>query len=113
MLLRVVTSLGLVLGVATNAAAQSPAPNSTPYGGGLAPPPALESNETPEAPPPGTETEAKLEEAERKDAGRGLEFFWLNGEIGAEHLGLRSFSDSDLVDPAAVETANTGLLFGG
>lgn len=112
MLLRLLASLSLVLGFATRAGAQSP-PDSNAYGPGLAPPPALESNEAPPEPPPGTATEAKLEEAERKDAGRGLEFFWLNGEIGAEHLGLQSFSDSDLVDPALVETANTGLLYGG
>ncbi len=73
----------------------------------------MESNETPAEPAPGTATEAKLEEAEREDAGRGLEFFWVNGDIGAQHLGLRSFSDGDLVDPAAVETTNTGLLYGG
>lgn len=111
MLLRFVASLGLVLGFAANASAQSPAPD--PYGGGLSPPPALESNETPPEPPPGQETEARLEEAERKDAGRGLEFFWVNGEVGAEHVGFRSFSDDGLVDPAVVDTANTGLLYGG
>jgi hypothetical protein len=112
MLRRFVTALGLVFGFATNAAAQLSPPSPAPSPGGLAPPPAMES-ETPAEPPPGTATEAKLEEAEREDAGRGLEFFWLNGEIGAEHLGLRSFSDSDLVDAAAVGTSNTGLLYGG
>ena len=113
MLLRLLPSLASVLGFATNALAQTPAANPDPYGGGLAPPPALPTNEAPAEPEPGTATEAKLEEAEREDAGRGLEFFWVNGEIGAEHLGLRSFSDSDLVDADVVDTATTGLLFGG
>lgn len=111
MLRRTVTTTALVLGIATNALAQAQAPGMS--SGGLAPPPAIESNEPPPDPSQKAETVAKLEEAEREDAGRGLEFFWLNGEIGAEHLGLRTFSDGDLVDPAALETTQTGLLFGG
>jgi hypothetical protein len=110
MLRRTVTTTALVLGIATNATAQAPSPGTS---GGLAPPPAIESTEPTPDPIPATETVAKLEEAEREDAGRGLEFFWLNGEVGAEHLGLRTFSDGDLVDPAVLETTQTGLLFGG
>ena len=45
-----------------------------------------------------------LDKAEKEDAGRGLEFFWLNGEFGVEHLGLQTFSSDKLIDVDAVDT---------
>ena len=78
--------------------------------GGLAPPEAIESESDRAARE--QQTEADLTKAEKEDSGRGLEFFWLNGEIGAMHLGLQTFSgdnlaDADLLDP------QTGLTYGG
>jgi hypothetical protein len=76
--------------------------------GGLAPPPpAQEPSAYPDA-----ATTQQLERAEREDSGRGLEFFWLNGEVGVQHLGLQTFSADNLV-PEVVETKQTGILYGG
>jgi hypothetical protein len=79
--------------------------------GGLAPPETTTSD--PFAPgAPATGTEQELERAEREDAGRGLEFLWLNAEVGFEHLGLQTFKANDLVDADAVATTQTGPAFG-
>ncbi|HEY8942919.1 MAG TPA: hypothetical protein VIM73_01600, partial [Polyangiaceae bacterium] len=77
--------------------------------GGLAPPPAIES-EAPQTGP--TATEQELERAEREDAGRGLSFFWVNGEVGYGLLGLQTFRATDLVDSEIVESTQNGLVFG-
>jgi hypothetical protein len=79
--------------------------------GGLAPPDAIESEGDRAARE--QQTEAELEEAEREDSGRGLEFFWLNGEIGVTHMGLQALKGDGLVDPSQVETQQTGLTYGG
>jgi hypothetical protein len=75
--------------------------------GGLAPPP---SNSA--ATPAQVQTEARLDESEKKDSGRGLEWIWLNAEVGFEHLGLQTFSAGGLVNPAIVQTTQTGPLYG-
>lgn len=87
----------------------APPPSSQPpiESGGLAPPPST-STESPEV----VQTEAKLDEAEKKDSGRGLEWFWVNAEFGFEHLGLQTFHANNLVDSAVVGTTQTGLLYG-
>jgi hypothetical protein len=79
--------------------------------GGLAPP----SGSTGASDPYGasTPTEQELERAEREDAGRGLEFFWINAEAGVEHLGLQTFKANNLVDAEVVDTTQTGPVFGG
>ncbi|HVU01646.1 MAG TPA: hypothetical protein VHE30_07840 [Polyangiaceae bacterium] len=74
--------------------------------GGLAPPSGSTSEDE------SAQTEKKLEVADEKDAGRGLEWFYLNGEIGFEHLGLQTFSSNHLVDSAVVKTTQTGLAVG-
>lgn len=79
--------------------------------GGLAPP--AGSTGSPDPYGASTPTEQELERAEREDAGRGLEFFWMNGEVGFEHLGLQTFKANDLVDAELVETTQTGPVFGG
>src|SRR5690349_16627088 len=54
--------------------------------GGLRPP-------APVAPPPGeSETLQQLERAEREDAGRGLEFFWVDVEGGYGYMDLQALS---------------------
>jgi hypothetical protein len=94
--------------------APPPAPSSggsTLSTGGLAPPPAVEAT-----PPPGTATpaatEAELARADREDSGRGLEFVWLNGEVGVTHVGLATFHDKHLLDPADVKSKATGVVVG-
>jgi hypothetical protein len=83
---------------------QAPAPIEA---GGLAPPPST-SPESPEV----VQTQAKLDEAEKKDSGRGLEWIWVNAEFGFEHLGLQTFHANQLVDAAIVGTTQTGLMYG-
>jgi hypothetical protein len=102
--------LGLAAaGWSTEARAQAPADLSA---GGLAPPPAVESQADAEkdtgAPSP---TEAELAKADREDSGRGLEFVWLNGEIGVGHFGLGTFKQDDLVG-VGTPTTQTGLVAG-
>jgi hypothetical protein len=78
--------------------------------GGLAPPPAVEGQGGTEATPQGTD--ATLAEADREDSGRGLEFVWLNGEIGVQHLGLETFSGKDLVGPDVIKRKHTSVIAG-
>jgi hypothetical protein len=104
-------SLGLAaVGWSANARAQAPADLSA---GGLAPPPAVESQSDAEAAAAGpNQTETELAEADRRDSGRGLEFVWLNGEIGVGHFGLGTFKKDDLLGPGP-GTTQTGLVVGG
>lgn len=60
----------------------------------------------------GTPTERELDRADREDSGRGLEFVWLNAEVGGEHLGLQTFKANHLVDAGTVKTTQTGLMYG-
>lgn len=73
--------------------------------GGLAPPEAIESESDRAARE--QQTEADLQKAEEEDSGRGLEFFWLNGEIGATQVWLKS----DFVGSA--DKSQLGLTYGG
>lgn len=59
------------------------------------------------------QTERKLAQADREDSGRGLQFVWLGGEIGFQHLGLQTFEANGLVDADVVKTNQTGVLYGG
>jgi len=77
--------------------------------GGLKPPDAVQSDQT--APPP-SPTEANLDRADKEDSGRGLEFVWLNGEVGAETLGLQTFKANNLVDAKLVNSKQTGIMYG-
>jgi hypothetical protein len=81
--------------------ATQPAPIES---GGLAPPPS-NPTETPEA----AQTEAKLDDAQKKNSGRGLEWIWVNGEFGFETLGLQTFSATNL---GIHGTSQTGLMYG-
>lgn len=102
-----------LVSLAANALAQQPAPASNLESGGLRPPEAVDT--APPAPTDPTQqpsTEQQLETADREDSGRGLEWFWLNAEVGAEHLGLQTFKGDKLVDPSQVKTTQTGLVYG-
>ena len=74
--------------------------------GGLRPP-------APVAPPPGeSETLQKLERAEREDAGRGLEFLWVDVAGGYGYTDLQALSSSSLLDGTLLSDASSGLAFG-
>jgi hypothetical protein len=103
-----------LLGVTHSAPAQQPAPaQSNLDAGGLRPPEAVDSTE--QAPPgePAESPEQELERADKEDAGRGLEWVWLNAEVGGEHVGLHTFKSKDLVDGELIKASQTGLLYGG
>ncbi|HEV8550469.1 MAG TPA: hypothetical protein VGQ57_15600, partial [Polyangiaceae bacterium] len=91
----------------------APAATSSLSAGGLAPPPALESTPSPGATPnTPASTEAELAKADKEDSGRGLEFVWLGADVGVMHLGLETFKNDKIVDPAAVKSTQTGLVAG-
>jgi len=90
----------------------APASSSSLSAGGLAPPPALETTAPGAAPATPAATEAELAKAEKEDSGRGLEFVWLNGDVGVMHLGLATFKNDKIVDPASMDTTQTGVVVG-
>ncbi len=95
--------------------AQEPAPAPPPSNlesGGLRPPDALDSTSQPASDPAAQNPEKELERADQEDSGRGLEWVWLNAEIGTEHLGLGTLKSNQLLDPKLVKTTQTGLLYG-
>ncbi len=63
------------------------------------------------APPPQTSTERELAEADEEDSGRGLEFFWVNGEVGFSQVSLQSLKTEDLV-PSGVKSKAVGPMYG-
>jgi hypothetical protein len=82
-----------------------PAPLET---GGLRPP-----SSTPAPASAGeSETLLQLERAEREDAGRGLEFLWVDVEGGYEYLALQAFHSSHLLDGSAVADSDSGFALG-
>lgn len=68
----------------------------------------------PEAMPEGGEArnqvEISLDEAEKRDAGRGLQFAYLNGEFGYQNLGLRTLSSKGLLAESA-DANGQGFMF--
>ena len=95
------------------ARAQQPEPPpSSLESGGLRPPDAVDPT-LPDPNQPAEQTpEKELAEADKEDAGRGLEWVWLNAEIGGEHLGLHTIKADDLFDGTLAKTTQTGLVFG-
>jgi hypothetical protein len=83
-----------------------PQPASQVQAGGLAPPASAPRDAE------SWKTEQSLDTAEKKDAGRGLEWFWINAEAGFHHLGLQTFKGDGLVDASKVPTTATGPMFG-
>jgi hypothetical protein len=95
------------------ARAQQPeAPPSSLESGGLRPPDAVDPTVTDPNQPPEQTPEKELAEADKEDAGRGLEWVWLNAEVGGEHVGLHTIKADGLVDGARAKTTQTGLVFG-
>lgn len=114
--MKFVTSFAALGLVAVSSVAKA---QNTPYGaqqpeaqgeqmqaGGLAPPSGSSTDQE------SAQTEQKLDDADKKDSGRGLEWFYLNAEAGFEHLGLQTFKTGLLVDPKIVSTTQTGGLIG-
>ena len=96
-------------------AEQTPAaaPPSQLEAGGLRPPEAVD---TPSSQPESTEDQGvvrDLEQADEEDTGRGLEFAWLNGEVGYEVVGLHALSGDSLVDGELLAATQNGLVYGG
>ncbi len=58
------------------------------------------------------QTQEGLQQADRRDSRRGLEFVWLNAEAGVQSLSLQTFHANNLVDAQTVATGQTGPLFG-
>ena len=103
-----------LLSVAGLSLAQQPAPaQSNLDAGGLRPPEAIDAEQQAPSGAPSESPEQELERADKEDSGRGLEWVWLNAEIGGEHLGLQTFKQGDLVDGTLIKNAQTGLVFGG
>ena len=100
-----VTLLGLSAPVS---AADAPA-GSNLQAGGLKPPEAVQSDPTP---PQTTQTEAALDRADKEDSGRGLEFAWLNAELGPQYVGLQALKSDNLVDGTLVESKGFGMGYG-
>jgi hypothetical protein len=77
--------------------------------GGLTPPSAVPADPNSA---PSTQPEAVLDRADKEDSGRGLEFIWLNAELGAEYLGLHTFKAKELVDSQIIRSKQGGALYG-
>ena len=104
-----------VLSVTCWAQAQQPAPapaQSNLEAGGLRPPDAVDPDQQTPADGPQQTPEQELEQADKEDSGRGLEWVWLNAEIGGQHLGLQTFKANQLVDAKLVKTTQSGLVYG-
>jgi hypothetical protein len=83
--------------------------------GGLAPPPPIDPT-TPQPQPqkkPDPTTEEELDDAKKKDSGRGLSFFYLDAEGGFEHVGLQTFNiDEENFTAGFVDTESSGAVIG-
>jgi hypothetical protein len=77
--------------------------------GGLKPPDAVPSDASTAPPNP---TEASLDLADTEDSGRGLEFVWLNAELGPEYLGLQTLRAKGLVDSQQIHSKDLGMMYG-
>ncbi len=69
----------------------------------LAPPPPMQQTAPPPAP-----TEQKLDESKKEDSGRGLEFLYVNGQVGAVFDALGTFNNSLQMQ----QTNAGGAMFG-
>jgi len=97
-------------------APMSPYPGATPTYAPPAPPPLETGGLTPPPASPRPEAEnqtlERLERAEREDAGRGLEFVWLDVESGYEYIALSGIASNGLVDGQVIEDSGSALSVG-
>jgi hypothetical protein len=94
----------------------SPYPGSAPTYAPPAPPPLETGGLTPPPTSPRPEGEnqtlERLERAEREDAGRGLEFVWLDVESGYEYIALEGLASNGLVDGRVLDDSGSALSLG-
>ena len=121
---RVTAILVLIAAVSLNSAAlaQSPSFQSAPNAyagsgsglsaGGLAPPGSGTGTSAGYDPGQTQSAQASLQQADRKDSGRGLKFIWLDGDVGIQSLSLNTFHANNLVDSNTVATSQTGPVYG-
>ncbi len=102
--------------IARAQAAPSPYPSLAPKYAPADPPPLETGGLTP---PPTTPLPAgesttvnQLERAEREDAGRGLEFVWVEADAGYEYISLQTFQANALLDAEVVEDQGSAFAFG-
>lgn len=120
--LALLTTTATVLASPLALAQSAPPPANDPYGnsvagpglsaGGLAPPGSGTSGSSNYDPGQSPSTVDTLEQADKRDSGRGLEFIWARGEVGYQTLSLNTFHANDLVDAATVQTSQNGPMFG-
>jgi hypothetical protein len=89
--------------------AARPPPYGAMQAGGLAPPAPM----PPGGPTPGSvETEQQLDQAKTADAGRRLEFVWLDVHGGFQQLGLETFKGDQRLTGGFVPTSASGGVVG-
>lgn len=64
-------------------------------------------------PYPQNNTERELQRAEQADTGRGLEWVWLDAEIGFETAWLQAFKADGLLDGSTIDDSALGVMYGG
>jgi hypothetical protein len=98
-----------LLGLPASAWADDAPVGSDLQAGGLKPPDAVPSDAS-TAPP--NQAETQLDLADKEDSGRGLEFVWLNAELGPEYLGLQTLRNKGLVDSSQIHSKDAGMMYG-
>ena len=98
-----------VLALSARALAQQAPAGSNLQAGGLKPPEAVQSDSSTA---PSSVTEQQLDRADKEDSGRGLEFVFLNTELGPEYLGLHTLKGNHLVDGDLVKSKGVGMVYG-
>lgn len=101
-----------LLGLVAPASAQDAPAGSNLQAGGLKPPEAIRSDPNAANSTPETQTEAQLDRADKEDSGRGLEFAWLNAELGPQYVGLQALKSDNLVDGSVVDSKGLGMGYG-
>jgi hypothetical protein len=86
----------------------TPSPTPPLEAGGLRPP----TSSMPTSTPAESATLEQLQRAEREDAGRGLEFFWVDVEGGYEYASLQAFRSDALLGAGGVDDEGSGLAIG-
>jgi hypothetical protein len=117
-------SVGIVLAATPWGTAEAQQPGS--YPGQSPPPPGIEleagglrpPGELPEDEAAPSAVEQDLAASDAKDTGRGLQFVWLNADVGYQYVDLTALSDGDLLPPVpgateGIPSDRSGLLFGG
>ena len=73
----------------------------------LTPPPAIAPTD-PQTPQQQSTTQS-LDEGEKKDTGRGLEWVWLNAEVGASYINMEQFNSTTF---GLTKSSSGGAMFG-